>query len=165
MRLRKLNTKDAPLMLEWMHDFSVVEFLHADFMKKTIGDCEQFVKRAQDESTDIHLAIVDDMDTYMGTVSLKYIRNQCAEFAIAIRKCAMGKGYAQYAMSEVFRFGWDKIGLTKIYWCVDPENKRAVRFYDKNRYTRVTSEQIVNVANHYPKDQIARYIWYCEYKY
>ena len=36
MRLRKLQLKDAPLMLEWMHDESVVHDLHTDFASKSI---------------------------------------------------------------------------------------------------------------------------------
>ena len=32
MRLRMLEKKDAPLMLEWMHDISVVGDLKADFI-------------------------------------------------------------------------------------------------------------------------------------
>ena len=36
MKLRKLELKDAPLMLEWMHDETVVEDLHTDFASKTI---------------------------------------------------------------------------------------------------------------------------------
>ena len=34
MKLRQLNLTDAPLMLEWMHDPSVVENLQANFAAK-----------------------------------------------------------------------------------------------------------------------------------
>ena len=44
MNLRKLEIKDAPLMLEWMHDKSVVEDLRTNFLTKTIEDCENFIK-------------------------------------------------------------------------------------------------------------------------
>ena len=36
MYLRDLEEKDAPLMLEWMHDESVVEKLRGRFSEKTI---------------------------------------------------------------------------------------------------------------------------------
>ena len=42
MNLRKLKEKDAPLMLEWMHDSSVTGGLKADFASKTIDDCKVF---------------------------------------------------------------------------------------------------------------------------
>lgn len=36
MRLRDLELKDAPFMLEWMHDENVVEKLRGKFKEKTI---------------------------------------------------------------------------------------------------------------------------------
>ena len=73
----------------------------------------------------------------MGTVSLKNIENGTAEFAITVRKGAMGKGVSKYAMSEIIRIGLEELNLKSVYWCVSPENKRAVKFYDKNGYIRI----------------------------
>ena len=87
MRLRKLEKKDAPLMYEWMHDEDIVKDLYTDFMSKTIDDCECFIKMSEDTSKNLNLAVVNDEDEYMGTVSLKHIdrQNKNAEFAITIR--------------------------------------------------------------------------------
>lgn len=137
MKLRKLEIKDAPLMLEWMHDADVVQNMQTDFTHKTLSDCENFIRTSQTDNKNLHLAVVDDNNTYMGTVSLKNIENGAAEFAIAARKVAMGKGFSRYAMSEIIRIGFEKLKLRRIYWCVSPENKRAVKFYDKNGYTRI----------------------------
>lgn len=137
MKLRKLERKDAPFMLEWMHDPAVVENMRTDFAQKTIEDCEAFIDASQNKKGDIHLAITDDSDEYMGTVSLKNVAVSEAEFAIAVRRPAMGQGYAQYGMKEIIRHGLDDLGLASVYWCVSPENKRAVRFYDKNGYHKV----------------------------
>ncbi|MGN8738920.1 GNAT family N-acetyltransferase [Bilifractor sp. HCP3S3_D3] len=156
MRLRKLEEKDAPLMLEWMHDDSVVHFLQTNFAAKDIDDCKTFINIAKNETENLHLAIVDDNDEYMGTVSLKDIHKNSAEFAITIRKCAMGKGYSSFGMSEIIREGFSR-GLKCIYWCVAPENCRAVRFYDKNGYHRCKAPD--NLEN-YTKSQIDHYFWY-----
>ena len=139
MKLRKLKRKDAPLMLEWMHDPVVVGNLQTDFASKTMEDCETFIETSQSDKENIQLAIVDDSDEYMGTVSLKHITASDAEFAIAVRKSAMGKGYSQYGMKEIIRYGFDNLELESIYWCVSPENKRALCFYDKNGYERMKS--------------------------
>lgn len=135
MRLRKLEIKDAPLMLEWMHDPEVTAFLNANFAKKTLGDAEDFIKSSIDENN-IHLAIVSDLDEYMGTVSLKHINkeNNTAEFAIAMRTIAMGHGYAWYGIQAIIEKGFSEIGLESIYWCVDRDNTRAIRFYDKHNF-------------------------------
>lgn len=158
MRLRKLKEKDAPLMLEWMHDDSVVHFMHTDFASKTIEDCRNFIKSAQDETRNLHLAIVNDEDEYMGTVSLKDIHDGAAEFAITIRKCAMGKGYSSWAMKEIIATGKKK-GLNCIYWCVSKENKRTIRFYDKNGYTRF-SDIPESFKGDYSPEQVQRMYWY-----
>ena len=141
-QLRKLKQSDAPLMFEWMHDEDVVHFMKADFQHKTLSNCEEFIESAQDDRNNLHLAAVDDNDTYMGTVSLKNIDNDSAEFAITMRRAAMGKGYAAEAMKQIIDKGFNELGLEYIYWCVNPANKRAVRFYDKNGYQRVTLDEL-----------------------
>ena len=163
MELRKLDIKDAIYMYEWMHDPSVVEHMRADFAHKTLEDCENFIKRAKDTTGNLHLAIVDDNDNYMGTVSLKNILNDTAEFAITVRKTAMGKGYSIYGMKEIIRIGFEKLGLKKIYWCVSLENIRACKFYDKNGYKqkRLTEDEIdFLIIGGYDREQINHYRWY-----
>lgn len=161
MNLRKLEQKDAPFMLEWMHDTSVVENLQADFASKTMDDCYAFIMSAQNATKDLHLAIVDESDIYMGTVSLRHITKSDAEFAITVRRSAMGKGFSKYGMDEIIRIGLEDMGLERIYWCVAPENKRAVRFYDKNNYCRIENQSLPRIPEGtYNKEQIDRYIWY-----
>ena len=139
MELRKLKTADAPLMLDWMHDASVVAYLGANFAAKTLADCEGFIASSRTDEHNLHLAVVNDDDEYMGTVSLKHLDRArgTAEFAITVRAEAMGKGYSRYGMSRILEMGIRELGLKEIYWCVSPENTRAVRFYDKGGYTRI----------------------------
>lgn len=162
MKLRKLEKIDASLMLEWMHDSDVVKYMQADFERKTLNDCEKFIDSSQRDSHNLHLAIVDDDEIYMGTVSLKNIENDTAEFAIAIRKKAMGKGFSKYAMSEIIRIGFEKLKLKSVYWYVSPENKRAVKFYDKNGYTRIDFRKLNSSMEKYTSQQLQHYIWYQE---
>lgn len=158
MKLRKLQMKDAEFMLEWMHDESVVKYLHANFAEKTILDCREFIKSSENNTTCLHMAIVDENDTYMGTISLKYIRDSVAEFAISIRNSAMGKGYSSYGMKEIIKIGFEELKLEEIYWCVSKDNKRAIRFYDKNEYQKVNGCNIDAIG--YSKSQIDSYFWY-----
>ncbi len=133
MRLRNLKIKDAPLMLQWMHDPSVVGNLRGNFAEKSIEDCERFIGESVSE-TNIHLAVVSDEDEYMGTVSLKNIENGYAEFAITVRAQAMRRGYSWYAMREIIRQAFEIYGLSEVYWCVSRANERAVKFYDKHGF-------------------------------
>ena len=161
MRLRPLAEKDAQLMLEWMHDESVVAHLAGRFAEKTLDDCLGFIAASQDQSSDLHLAVADQDDTYMGTVSLKHIdrTNHTAEFAITVRKSAMGKGFSQYAMARMLELGLRELDLTQIFWCVAHVNQRAVRFYDKCGYQRCHQVPQDIQANYTP-EQLERFIWY-----
>ena len=160
MKLRKLKIKDAPLMLEWMHDAFVTEDLHSNFKSKTLGDCIEFVKKANKDKKNLHLAIVNNKDEYMGTVSLKNIDriNKRAEFAIAVRKKAMGHGYSWFGMSEVIKIGLYKEKLNIIYWCVSKNNARACRFYDKHGFNKMEKVDKDILASYKGVDNLS---WYC----
>lgn len=169
MRLRKLEAKDAPRMLEWMHDENVVHFMKTDFMHKTMEDCERFIAFAQEDGSNIHRAVIDDEDNYMGTVSLKDIENGSAEFAITMHRSAMGKGLAAAGMKKIISYGFRHVGLNIIYWCVSPENHRAVSFYDKNGYQRIMLSELCNKLNisretlenrGYSSEEAEHFIWY-----
>ena len=124
MQLRRLQPQDAPLMLEWMHDADAVQHMRANFAAMTLADCERFIAAAQKDTPALHRAIADENGTYQGTVSLKNIDTAKgeAEFAIAVRRCAMGRGVSAWGMREI------------------PVNARACRFYAKQGYTPITPE-------------------------
>ena len=134
MYLRRLELKDAPLMLSWMLDKSVTEELKADFSSKTIEDAENFIRCSWHDKSDLHLAIASDEDEYMGTVSLKHIEEESAEFAITVRAEAMGHGYSWYGMEAILVKAFKELNLESVYWCVSRENLRAIRFYDKHNF-------------------------------
>lgn len=136
MRLRQLEMKDAPFMLQWMHDSGVVENLRGNFATKNLDDCERFIRESVSD-TNVHLAIVSDEDEYMGTVSLKNIENKAAEFAITVRSEAMGRGYSWFGMKAIIEKAFVELGLDRVYWCVSRNNQRAVRFYDKHNFHEV----------------------------
>ncbi len=159
MKLRKLEEKDACFMLEWMHDSSIVEMFCTNFLDNTIEDCMEFIEESSSNRNCLHMAVVDEEDTYMGTVSLKNKIEGTAEFAIVVRKAAMGKGYAAYAMNEILKIGFEQIKLKKIYWYVAKENRRAIRFYEKNNYKRVKFPP-VKIENIGIKKYHEFYLWY-----
>ena len=140
MKLRKLKLKDADYMLEWMHDDTIVDGFNRNFLAMTMESCVALINDSISEK-EISLAVVDDDDTYMGTVSLRNINNvdKCAEFEIIVRNVAMQKGYANFAMREMLKY------------------KRALRFFDKNNFQRVNFE---NIKADCLKNRTHEYIWY-----
>lgn len=142
--LRRLEMKDAPFMLEWMHDIDVVKNMKSNFLQMTLEDCENFIRESNINVQNIHLAIADSEDQYMGTVSLKNIEieRKRAEFAITIRKCAMGRGFAKNGMQEILLMAFEKLNLDYVYWYVKKDNIRARKFYEKMEFTKMDEEKI-----------------------
>lgn len=132
MKLRPLEKKDVPGMLEWMHDEESLEFFRFDTVNTTEEQACLFVDNSF-SITDRHYAIVDDADIYLGTISLKNIDldKKSAEYAIVLRKNARGTGVAQFATKELLGIAFNEIGLRVIYLNVFVENRRAVSFYEK----------------------------------
>ena len=134
--LRKLQEKDVPAMLEWMHDEAVAGNFRFDFMSMTEEKALDFIfKSFTDENQ--HFAIVDAQNNYLGTVSLKNISttDKNAEYAIVLRRKFWGKGYAQKATSAILNYAFNTLNLHKVYLNVLAENLRANNFYKKFGFT------------------------------
>ena len=133
MKYRNLEMKDAPLMLEWMQDEELVRFLQANFEAKKLSDCEAFILAAAEDTQNRHWAICNDEDEYLGTISLKQIdrKNGNAEYAMVMRKCALGTGASQYGAEEILRIAFEEMGLNRVYLNVLEDNVRANNFYEK----------------------------------
>lgn len=155
--LRKLKKKDSKYMLEWMHDITVVGRMKANFLSKNIEDCLFFINKSK-TCKDIHYAIVEKNDEYLGTISLKNINSNSAEFAIAIRRKAMGRNVSKEAMKEILNIGFNNLNLNYIYWYVRKDNERAVKFYDKNGYETIDIIKLNKILNTELEDD--DYLWY-----
>lgn len=134
MRLRKLEEKDIPYMLEWMHDRSINCFFRFDAEAQTTESVRSFIQKANtNENNEVHFAIVSDEDTYMGTVSLKDIDFSIkqAEYAISLRKSAQGTGISNFATKKILEYAFFSLHLNRIYLNVLADNLRAIHFYEK----------------------------------
>ena len=142
MKLRTLKLEDANRMLEWMHNDDIVSNLGKNFKSYTLQDCKIFISHSQTDKSNLHLAITDDADNYMGTVSLKHIVDNTAEFAIVLHPNAIGQGYAKFAIHQILSIGFNELSLKEIYWYVHKSNSRAIKCYDKNGYERFVPDSV-----------------------
>lgn len=135
MKIRRLDIKDAILMIEWMKDKEINSNFRIDFNKMTIDEVEKFILNSYDKQN-IHMAIVNEHDEYLGTVSLKNIDyiNKNAEYAIVLRRKAIGKGIAKIGTKEILKIAFEYLNLNKVYLNVYSDNKRAIKFYEKMEF-------------------------------
>lgn len=130
--IRRLKEKDAPYMLEWMHDPEIAKCFKVNFMEHTIEDARRFISESFNEEQR-HFAVVDENDMYMGTVSLKHISHSDsnAEFAAVMRKCAQGTGAVISATRETLDYAFGELSLHRVYTNVLEDNKRSCRYVEK----------------------------------
>lgn len=133
IKLRTLEYKDIPHMIEWMRYEENKNIFQNNFLTFTEEDARKFIEDSITEQN-INFAIVNDTnDEYLGTISLKNInkKNRNAEYAISTRKKIRGTGVSFEATKLILDFGFHQLNLIKIYLNVLTTNKRAIRFYKK----------------------------------
>lgn len=149
MRIRELKLSDAERMLEWMKNPQINYWYCFQPEEMSLHDVHRFIEQAeQGGGQQIHYAIADDKDEYIGTVSLKNINKirKDAEYAIVLRSKAQGKGISAEATNEILKIGFEQYKLDKIYLNVLAENARANAFYRK--YGFVFDRTEVNGIQH-----------------
>lgn len=145
-RLRNLEEKDATRMLEWMTDPAIIRFFRFDATKMTLESCKSFISESGKQPNCRHWAIVNENDEYLGTISLKEIEKDSAEYAISTRSCAHGTGAALAATRQILDIAFRELGLDRVYLNVLADNGRANAFYRKAgfRYTH-TEENALEI--------------------
>lgn len=130
-RLRPLKEKDAVYMLEWMTDPAIARFFRFDASKMSLEQCKAFIDRVGKQENCCHYCIADAQDEYLGTISLKEIRDGEAEYAISTRAKAHGTGAAMAATRKILEIAFGELGLYRVYLNVLADNGRANAFYRK----------------------------------
>ncbi len=136
MKLRRLEEKDAEGMLEWIQDPEIQQGFRFNAAEKNMESVLCFIRESDVElidGNDIHYAIADENDEYLGTISLKGVNltDKKAEYAISLRRRAQGKGIASAATREILRLAFEEYGLERIYLNVLSENERAIHLYEQ----------------------------------
>lgn len=155
--LRPLKETDAERMLEWMRDERVTAYLRIGGPDTRLEDVQKFIASAQNETKNLHRAIVDENNTYLGTVSLKNIdhKNKQAEYAIAMHPDGMGCGAALTATEQICGYAFRTLRLQCVYLNVMKKNTRAIRFYKNAGFLPVD-----RVKPEYAMDNRSQLVWY-----
>lgn len=133
MILRTLQEKDNLFMLEWMKDSRVNCFFRFNSDEVSIQSVNEFINNSLKDKSNYNFAIVDENDIYQGTISLKNIDadSNTAEYAIALRYDAQGKGVGMFATKEILKYAFQTLNLNRVYLNVLGDNVNAIRLYEK----------------------------------
>lgn len=134
IRLRRLELSDAENMLEWMKNPQVYEKMQFNPEGQNIECCKKFIERSWTDTNNLHYAISNLENEYLGTISLKNISkvHKNAELGIVVHPKAMKQGIGSEALKLLSQKAFKEFGLNKIYLYVRKDNVKAVSFYMKN---------------------------------
>jgi RimJ/RimL family protein N-acetyltransferase len=140
VQLRDLTIDDVEDRFKWSLDKEVTKHLnmpdrYPPFSKEeTIRWIEMCINRTNGYE---QKAIVTKDGKHIGWIDLKNIDtlNKHAELGIAIGdKNYWGKGYGLSAMNEMLLWGFNILGLNKIWLRVEVDNQKAIKSYKRMGY-------------------------------
>lgn len=91
----------------------------------------EFIKGKLEEKAPIFSMMEKQTDEFIGNVELMDIKGSEGELGIAITSEKQDKGFGKEAVNRIVEYGFEVLGLTRIYLKVYPENERAFHVYQK----------------------------------
>lgn len=130
--IRKFERTDIPKKVEWINNPANNQFLHYDLpleVEKTQRWFDNNVDRV-----DRFDAVIEADGVLCGTIGLLSIdrKNNKAEYYIAMGETSLkGKGISTEASKILLDYGFNELGLNRIYLFTETENIPAQRLFEK----------------------------------
>lgn len=136
VRLREVTSDDHEAIQGWTGDAGVVRYLPfgplvgaelADYVDRILCEAEEPVR------TSYHLLIEHPTDEVIGAVSLTVDSelHRRAELGFVLHRHAWGHGYASEAAAALTEFGFDHLGLHRVWAICAVENRASARVLER----------------------------------
>jgi RimJ/RimL family protein N-acetyltransferase len=159
IKLRKIKKSDIPLFLKWWKDRDLIALTSGNFDKLDEKLPGYFFKMF--ESKKDHHYIIQYEKKAIGHLALIHKKSDTFEITIVIgEKEFWNKGIGKKAIKKALLLGFSKLGYSKSYLEVRPENIRAIKAYEscgfvkkglkkypENKYQPVTLKMVLNKIN------------------
>lgn len=130
--IRKFEKKDIPKKVEWINNPDNNQYLHYDIPISVEGTERWLDSHAGDNNR--YDAVIEADGVPVGTIGLLSIdrKNSKAEFYIAMGEPAYkGKGIAKKASQKIIDYGFEFLGLNRIYLFTEVENGNAQKLFER----------------------------------
>ena len=149
--IRKFERADIPKKVEWINNPENNQFLHYDIpicVEKTEMWFDSHL--GEDSRYD---AVIEADGVPVGTIGLLSIdwKNSKAEYYIAMGETVYkGKGVAKEASRLILEYGFEKLGLNRIYLFTEVENVAAQNLFERVGFKKegVIRQDIVSHGKH-----------------
>lgn len=129
--IRKFQREDIPKKVEWINNPENNQFLHYDIPIE-VGKTEKWFD-SNIGRTDRFDAVIEADGVPCGTIGLLSIdqKNSKAEYYIAMGEISLkGKGISARASKLVLDYGFNELGLNRIYLFTETENVLAQKLFE-----------------------------------
>ncbi len=136
IRLRPIERDDLPRFVKWFGDPEVRRHL-AVYLPFSQAEEERWFEghlERQRQQEEVVLAIETLDGVHIGSIGLHRInwKDRNAELGIIVgEKAYWDQGFGTVAIRTLLRFAFREMNLHRIYLCVDADNVRAIRCYEK----------------------------------
>ncbi len=154
LALRRLTMADADTIARLVDDWDIIKNLSDAPYPYPHGLAQRWIQSTQrgiDERQDFALAIAPrNMDQPIGAVLLRQsqaepvaigaeprLQPASAEIGYWIGRAYWGQGFAPEAVTRMVRFGFDELGLERIWGAVLTDNRASCRVLERCAFTRL----------------------------
>lgn len=130
--IRKFERTDIPKKVEWINNSANNQFLHYDIPISVEGT-ERWFDSHKGENTRYD-AVIEADGVPVGTIGLLSVnrKDSKAEYYIAMGKTSYkGKGVAREASRLILQYGFEVLGLNRIYLFTEVENIAAQKLFER----------------------------------
>lgn len=135
--IRKFERSDIPKKVEWINNPANNQFLHYD-IPICVEKTEKWFDSHKGDNTRFD-AVIEVDGVPVGTIGLLCIdeKNSKAEYYIALGDTNYkGKGVAKEASKLILNYGFENLGLNRIYLFTEAENVSAQKLFERVGFVR-----------------------------
>jgi RimJ/RimL family protein N-acetyltransferase len=132
---RPLVVEDAAELFVAHSDPDVHHFWSSD-VHASLEESAQYTADTIAVPDSWHWALTEDGGEALGRLSLFKRRDGVAEIGVIVRAAAQGKGLASECLRLACHFGFETLGLVRIFADVDPDNEASLRLFERNGFAR-----------------------------
>lgn len=126
---------DGDALFERMNDFDIVKYLTSVPWPYKRADADIYIERTRKgraERTGVFYLVLEKTSReILGTIDLRFDPERTAHFGYWFAKAAWGRGYASEALTAILDFGFERLGLDRIWGAAMPENAASIRVMEK----------------------------------
>lgn len=130
----QVMTSDSDKLFKWINDPELVHFNSTFSPVDDLSHAEWFDRIRKDKSVRIFSIRKNENNELIGTCQLHSINllHRTAELQIRIGETdQLEKGFGTDAVKLLLKFGFNELGLNRIFLRVFDSNERAIRVYEK----------------------------------